>query len=252
MTKQCQLRFHFTIGVATTFILHSCVYDPNYTNTRVTSSYRSEGYSNPSVSRSVFISTGNPRWGYDPQCYSYYDYNRRAYYDPYLNGYYPTGYRPPVVYGISHPHGWRPGVAYCQPPSRVTNVTIRNYQDRESSYRNYGYIRSTSIHNSQRHNHYAEPPAPYYRQNSRYPSRQIHQENRYIQPQRSFPDHNHSQGNIPNHRYPAQYNKPVKTNKLKTHLQNQAISQNPQYQPQQQPYVTGQPHEKIRREIQPR
>ena len=49
-----------------------------------------------SFNTSVFVGTGNPRWGYDPYCYSYYDYTPPRYYDPYLNGYYPVGYRPPV------------------------------------------------------------------------------------------------------------------------------------------------------------
>jgi hypothetical protein len=132
-------------GMVAALILNSCAYDPNYVNTSVGSSYRSGygqgyGYGGDSFSTSVFVGTGNPRWGYDPGCYSYYDYNRRAYYDPYLNGYYPSGYRPPVVYGISHPYGWRPGLAYCRPPSRVANVTISNYGSREASYRSAGYI----------------------------------------------------------------------------------------------------------------
>lgn len=121
----------------------SCAYDPYYTSTSVGGSYSSGfngGYGGGS-STSVFVATGDPRWGYDPGCYSYYDYSSRRYYDPYLHGYYPIGYRPPFVYGVAHPYGWRPGGGYCRPPSRVSNQTIVNYRNREDSYRTYGYSR---------------------------------------------------------------------------------------------------------------
>ena len=119
----------------------SCTYDPYYSSPSVGASYSSGygqgyGYGGSSFSTSVFVGTGDSRWGYDPTCYSYYDYRRRAYYDPYLYGYYPVGYRPPVVYGVPHPYGWRPGSGYCRPPSRVSNVTVVNYRNRESAYRN--------------------------------------------------------------------------------------------------------------------
>ena len=122
----------------------SCAYDPYYSPTSVSGSYSSGygpgyGYGGSSFSTSIFVATGDPRWGYDPGCYSYYDYRRRCYYDPYLNGYYPVGYRPPVVYGVPHPYGWRPGSGYCPPPRRVTNVTVVNYRNRESAYRNSDY-----------------------------------------------------------------------------------------------------------------
>lgn len=122
----------------------SCYYDPYYGggSTTVGGSYSSGygdgyGYGGSSFNTSVFVSTGNPRWGYDPYCYSYYDYSSRRYYDPYLYGYYPVGYRPPIVYGVPHPYGYRRG--YCPPPSRVTNVYVSNYRDREYRYRNSSY-----------------------------------------------------------------------------------------------------------------
>ncbi|MES2476086.1 MAG: hypothetical protein V4640_09910 [Verrucomicrobiota bacterium] len=125
-------------------VLSSCYYDPNYATTSVGASYSSGygqgyGYGGSGFSTSVFVSTGDPQWGYDPYCYSYYDYRRRAYYDPYLNGYYPIGYRPPVVYGVPHPYGWRRGGGYIRPPVRVSNVTINNYQNRADRYRGTSY-----------------------------------------------------------------------------------------------------------------
>lgn len=126
--------------------LSSCYYDPYYTS--VGSSYSSGygdgyGYGGSSFSTSVFVSTGDPRWGYDPNCYSYYDYHTRRYYDPYLHGYYPVGYRPPVVYGVPHPHGWRPGRGYIRGPGYVSGGMIQNYRNRESAYRgtSYGWAR---------------------------------------------------------------------------------------------------------------
>lgn len=122
--------------------LSSCAYDPYYTTTTYSSGYgHGYGYGGSSFTTSFLISTGDPRWGYDPYSYSYYDYHRRAYYDPYLYGYYPVGYRPPIVYGVPHPYGWRPGSGYIRPPSRITNVRVTRYQDRESAYRrtNYGW-----------------------------------------------------------------------------------------------------------------
>lgn len=125
--------------------LTSCYYDPYFTSVGTTygGTYSSSsGYygGGGSYSSSVFISTGNSEWGYDPNCYSYYNYRRRCYYDPYLNGFYPVGYRPPVFAGCVHPHGWRPGSSYCPPPHRVSNITIVNYRNRESAYRSAGYI----------------------------------------------------------------------------------------------------------------
>lgn len=132
-------------------VLSSCVTDPYYTSGGGSygSSYSGYGdgygYGSSGFSTSLFVSTGNPRWGYDPSCYSYYDYNRRCYYDPYLYGYYPVGYRPPVIIGCPHPYGWRPGKGYCPPPSRIRDVTVVNYRNRESSYRNLNHSWSRNV-----------------------------------------------------------------------------------------------------------
>ena len=135
------------VGAVVAFGFSSCAYDPYYSS--VGGSYSSGGYGDgygyggSSFSTSIFVGTGDPRWGYDPYCYSYYDYRTRRYYDPYLNGYYPIGYRPPVVYGVPHPHGWRPGRGYIRPPGRIYGGTVANYRNRESAYRNtnYGWAR---------------------------------------------------------------------------------------------------------------
>ena len=128
------------VGAVVALGFTSCTYDPYYSSTSVGGSYgQGYGYGASSFSTSVFVGTGDSRWGYDPTCYSYYDYRRRAYYDPYLCGYYPVGYRPPLVYGVPHPYGWRPGSGHCRPPSRVSNVTVVNYRNRESAYRNSDY-----------------------------------------------------------------------------------------------------------------
>jgi hypothetical protein len=145
MKKNPRLWAATALALVSAVTLNSCTYDPYHTS--VAGSYSSGygdgyGYGGNAFSTSVFVGTGDPRWGYDPYCQSYFDYRRRAYYDPYLNGYYPVGYRPRAIYGVSHPHGWHPGRGYCRPPSRVTNVTIRNYENREAAYRNSGYVSS--------------------------------------------------------------------------------------------------------------
>jgi hypothetical protein len=127
------------MGVVVALATSSCYYDPNY---MIGGSYgvgygEGYGYGGSGFSSSLFISTGDPRWGYDPYCYSYYDYRRRCYYDPYLHGYYPMGYRPMGVAGVPHPYGYNR--SYCPPPSRVTNITLTNYQNRERAYRNSNY-----------------------------------------------------------------------------------------------------------------
>jgi hypothetical protein len=144
MKKPLRFRAAALAGAAIATLLGSCAYDPyygsgGYGDSQSSISYgtgQGYGYGSSGFSTSVFVSTGNSRWGYDPYCNSYYDYTRRSYYDPYLYGYYPVGYRPPIIVGVPHPHGWRPGRGYCPPPSRVTNVTLVNYRNRESAYRN--------------------------------------------------------------------------------------------------------------------
>lgn len=151
--------------------LTSCYYDPYFTSVGApyggsyssSSSYYGGG---SGYSSSVYISTGNPEWGYDPYTYSYYNYRRRCYYDPYLNGFYPVGYRPPVFAGCVHPHGWRPGSSYCPPPRRVSNITIVNYRNRESAYRRCGYIHHSHQHYQHRGSRYTRDYHQDYRSRS--------------------------------------------------------------------------------------
>jgi hypothetical protein len=130
------------LGAAVSLAVSSCAYDPYYSS--IGGSYSSGfgdgyGYGGSNFSTSLFVSTGDSRWGYDPYTYCYYDYRSRRYYDPYLYGYYPVGYRPYALYGVPHPHGWRQGSRYCPPPRTVRNVTVVNYRNRESAYRNSDY-----------------------------------------------------------------------------------------------------------------
>jgi hypothetical protein len=142
-------------GILAALALSSCAYTPydSYYEPSYSVGYgEGYGYGGRSFSTSLFISTGDSRWGYDPGCHSYYDYHRRSYYDPYLHGYYPVGYRPVFVYGAPHPYGWSPGRNTIRPPSRVTNITISNYRDRKSSYRSSNYSWSRQV--EQRSNTY--------------------------------------------------------------------------------------------------
>ena len=130
------------LGVAAAFAFTSCAYDPNYA-TVGGSGYvgygEGYGYGGSNFNTSVFVSTGDPQWGYDPYCYSYYDYYRHCYYDPYLYGYYPVGYRPAVVIGVPHPYGWRPGYGHCPPPRIVRTGMVVNYHNREYAYQHSNY-----------------------------------------------------------------------------------------------------------------
>lgn len=146
MKKKLRLLVSAALGALIAIGSTSCYYDPYApVSTTVGGSYSSGGYGDgygyggSSFSTSVFVSTGDPQWGYDPYCYSYYDYRSRRYYDPYLNGYYPIGYRPPIVYGVPHPGGWRPGRGYCPPPRYVSHGYVSNYRNREDRYRNSNY-----------------------------------------------------------------------------------------------------------------
>jgi len=105
------------------------------------------GYGYSGFSTSLFISTGDPRWGYDPYCHSYYDYTRRCYYDPYLSGYYPMGYRPVVVVGVPHPYGY--SRSFVPPPSRVRNYTLTNYHNRAEAYQHTNYAWAHQVRASQ-------------------------------------------------------------------------------------------------------
>jgi hypothetical protein len=138
----------YLAGILAALAFSSCAYtpyDPYYEPSYSVGYGEGYGYGGRSFSTSLFISTGDSRWGYDPGCHSYYDYHRRCYYDPYLYGYYPVGYRPAFVYGTPHPYGWSPGRNTIRPPSRVTNITISNYRDRESSYRSSNYSWSRQV-----------------------------------------------------------------------------------------------------------
>ena len=149
-------------AVAVAVAVSSCAYDPYYAYAGgpYSSGYgygngygsgygygEGYGYGGSAFSTSIFVGTGDPQWGYDPYCSSYYDYHRRCYYDPYLNGYYPLGYRPPVIIGVPHPYGWRPGHGYCPPPRRVHDGMIANYHNREGAYRstNYTWARQVRV-----------------------------------------------------------------------------------------------------------
>lgn len=157
------------VGTAAAFAFSSCTYDPYYSSVggSYSSGYSSGygegyGYGGSNFSTSLFVTTGDPRWGYDPNCYSYYDYHTHRYYDPYLYGYYPVGYRPVVVYGTPHPYGWRPGGGYCPPPRTVRNVTVVNYRNRESAYRNSNYSWAKKVHS---------PPSTHHRTQRQEPAR---------------------------------------------------------------------------------
>ena len=120
----------------------SCAYDPYYSGGGYGSGY---GYGGSGFSTSYFVSTGNSRWAYDPYAGAYYDHSRRCYYDQYLNGYYPVGYRPRYVYGSPHPHGWQRGSNYCPPPSSVRSYNLTNYRDRSERYRSLGRSWSSNV-----------------------------------------------------------------------------------------------------------
>lgn len=141
------------VGIAA-LAVSSCAYDPYYSGSSYSSGggYGSGyGYGSSNFSTSFFVSTGNPRWGYDPYAGAYYDYSRRCYYDPYLSGYYPVGYRPRYVYGSPHPHGWSRGRSSIAPPSRIRSYKLTNYQDRTSRYRSLGRDWSRDVRKSPAH-----------------------------------------------------------------------------------------------------
>lgn len=155
MKKNLRYWVGAAVGAVVALGFSSCAYDPYY-STSVGGSYSAGGggvsyssggggygdgygYGGSSFSTSLFVGTGNSQWGYDPVCHSYYDYQRRCYYDPYLNGYYPMGYRPQVVYGTPHPYGWHRGSGYISPPRRVSYGNVVDYRNRESRYRDSGY-----------------------------------------------------------------------------------------------------------------
>jgi hypothetical protein len=123
-----------TVAAMVAVTVPSCMYPPQYSGSSYSSGY-GYGYGNRGFSTVHFVRTSNSRWGYDPYTRCYYDYTRRCYYDPYLNGYYPVGYRPVYVHGTPHPHGWRTGNPYIAPPRYIHNHNLNNYQDRSDRYR---------------------------------------------------------------------------------------------------------------------
>ena len=166
--RKNSLRWFTAAGAAVTLALVSCTYDPYYSSV---GGYYSTGYGDgygyggSNFSTSLFVSTGDSRWGYDPYTYCYYDYRSRRYYDPYLYGYYPVGYRPCALYGVPHPRGWRPGHGHCPPPQTVRNVTVVNYRNRESAYRNTDYtwarqVRQQTVRSNPRESGYIRDRSP--------------------------------------------------------------------------------------------
>lgn len=167
MKKNFRLWVASAVGITAAFTFSSCAYDPYYSSVggSYSSGYSSGygegyGYGGSNFSTSLFVTTGDPRWGYDPGCHSYYDYRSRRYYDPYLYGYYPVGYRPVMVYGAPHPYGWQPGRSYCPPPRTVRNVTVVNYQNRESAYRNSDYSWAKKVHSQPSTHHRTQRQEP--------------------------------------------------------------------------------------------
>ncbi len=133
-------RFIRTVLAACTLVFaSSCYYDGYYSSY---GAYDSYGYSGGGVS---FVYTSSDRWLYDPVVYCYYDRHRRAYYDPYLYGYYPVGYVPRPIYGVPHPHGWRPGRGYCPPPSNFRDRRLSNYHNRTDLLRSRQYSWAGSV-----------------------------------------------------------------------------------------------------------
>jgi len=148
------------VAVVSALAVSSCTYDPHYSNRGYSSGYGhgyGHGYGSSSFTTTYFVSTGNPRWGYDPYSRCYYDYHRRSYYDPYLYGYYPVGYRPIYVQGTPHPHRWRSGSRYIAPPSRIREQRLENYQNRGERYRslNNDWSRNVQVTKQTRDDRYS-------------------------------------------------------------------------------------------------
>ncbi|MFM2170995.1 MAG: hypothetical protein RI957_1224 [Verrucomicrobiota bacterium] len=124
-------------------LFSSCYYDPFYYGA-TTTSYGVSSYGS-GYSTSFFVSTGDPRWAYDPYRYCYYDRYRSCYYDPFLYGYYPVGYCPIPVRGCPHPYNWS-GTGYCPPPRTIRNTTLSRYDNRISNYQaaDYHWARKVS------------------------------------------------------------------------------------------------------------
>jgi hypothetical protein len=139
--KSLLLALAACVGVA---LISSCTYDPyaysgygSGTATYSVSYGSDHGYGYdpydvavPAAIGLTLIATSSPYWGYDPYRYAYYDYRQQCYYDPWLDSYYPHGYRPRPVYGVPHPYGWRPGHGVCPYPRHPYRRWVNNHYDR--------------------------------------------------------------------------------------------------------------------------
>ena len=124
-------------------LFSSCYYDPFvYGNTSASFGVSSFG---GNTATSFFVSTGDPRWAYDPYRFAYFDRFRGAYYDPFLFGFYPVGFVPAPIIGCPHPFGWS-GVGVCPPPRNIRVRTLSRYDNRISNYQaaNYHWARRVS------------------------------------------------------------------------------------------------------------
>jgi hypothetical protein len=76
----------------------------------------------------------------------YYDRRRSCYYDPYLYGYYPRGYRPRPIYNCPHPYGWG-GKGHAPVPNGINSRTLNQKQDRVAQLqaRNYSWARQARV-----------------------------------------------------------------------------------------------------------
>ncbi|MCH7226986.1 hypothetical protein [Haloferula sp. A504] len=123
--------FRILLAVGCLGLATSCyygAYDYGYS-----SSY---GFSNGGSTS--FIYTNSDRWLYDSTIRCYYDRTRHCYYDPWVGGYYPRGYCPPVVVGVPHPYGWN-GRGKCPPPRNVHSGYINRHSDRLGHLRSSNY-----------------------------------------------------------------------------------------------------------------
>jgi hypothetical protein len=134
-------------GSLLSLALSSCYYDPFHTNIAYGQSFSSGG----GYSSSIFVSTGDPRWAYDPSIYCYFDRTRNCYYDPFLYGYYPVGYVPIGIRGCPHPYGWS-GSGICPSPRSINTRYLSRYDQRLSNYASaeYHWARRVSASGSSR------------------------------------------------------------------------------------------------------
>lgn len=99
----------------------------------------SDSYGFSNGGSTSFVYTSSDRWLYDSTVRCYYDRTRHCYYDPWVGGYYPRNYCPPVVVGVPHPYGWN-GRGKCPQPRNVHSGYINRHHDR------LGHLRSTNHH----------------------------------------------------------------------------------------------------------